>query len=365
MKESKNRNKIRYAVAGLGWIAQEAVLPAFRNTDNSELTALVTDHETKAAKLSEAYGVRSTCSYGGYDQLMASGEIDAVFIALPNSMHADFSVRAARAGIHVLCEKPLASNSLECETMIRTAEEHGVRLMTAYRLHFEPGNLKVVEIVESGQIGEPRIFDSVFSQQVQAGNVRLRKDLAGGPLIDMGVYPINAARYIFRDEPIEVIAFGGNNGESRFSEVHEAASAILRFPGDRLATFTCSFGAAGFDTYAVIGTKGHVRLQPAFDFRFENRLHTNIGGEATDEVISRHDHFGPQLQYFSECILSGRDPEPSGREGLADVRIVDALMESMRTRRPVPLEPFQIDRRPDGQQEFQFPPASPLAIVQG
>src|SRR5690606_29574121 len=116
------------------------------------------------------------------------------------------------------------------EAMIQAAEENRIKLMIAYRLHFEPGNLKVVELIQSGAIGEPRVFNSVFCQQVEEGSSRLSRDLSGGPLMDMGVYPINAARYVFRDEPLEVMAFGANNGERRFREVHEAVSATMRFP---------------------------------------------------------------------------------------------------------------------------------------
>src|SRR5437763_1467557 len=154
--------KIRYAVVGLGWIAQEMVLPAFKNVRNSELTALVTDDPIKADELGEKYQVSQTIGYSGYDGLLRSGFIDAVYIALPNNMHKDYTVRAARAGIHVLCEKPMADSVAECEDMIHASEENQVKLMIAYRLHFEPANLKALERVKNGEIGEPRIFSSVF-----------------------------------------------------------------------------------------------------------------------------------------------------------------------------------------------------------
>jgi len=170
-KPSKT-SKVRYAVVGLGWIAQESVLPAFNNaTKNSELVALVTDDPEKARKLSKEYDV-ATVAYDGYDELLRSGSIDAVYIALPNNLHADFTIRAARAGIHVLCEKPMAPSVEECESMTHACEEHGVKLMIAYRLHFEPGNLKAIERIAGGELGEPRFFSSVFGQQVPEGNIR-------------------------------------------------------------------------------------------------------------------------------------------------------------------------------------------------
>lgn len=359
----KNHRKIRYAVAGLGWIAQETVLPAFQHLSNSELVALVTGDARKARPLAEKYGVQHTCSYDEYDSLLDTGDVDAVYIATPNSLHKSLTVKAAEAGVHVLCEKPMASNGTECEEMIRAAEAGGIKLMIAYRLHFEPANLKAAGVVASGRIGEPRIFTSIFTQQVEEGNVRLRKDLAGGPLMDMGVYPINAARYAFRAEPVEVTALGANNGEPRFQQMHEAASVILRFPGDRLAMFTASFGAAAEDYWEVVGTKGRVRLGPAFDYHAELELTAVIEGKQARETFPRHDQFGAEILYFSRCILEDREPEPSGREGLADVRIVEAALESMRTGRSAAVAPVDITARPDESQKEELPPVEPALIV--
>jgi predicted dehydrogenase len=175
-------SKVRYAVIGLGWIAQEAVLPGFRHaTKNSELVSFVTDDSEKARKLGNEYGVTTTVSYAGYDALLRSGSIDAVYIALPNNLHADFSVRAAQAGVHVLCEKPMARSVEECERMTHACDDHGVKLMIAYRLHFEPGNLKAIEIVNGGEIGEPRFFTSTFGQQVhQRGTVLIPRRTGRG-----------------------------------------------------------------------------------------------------------------------------------------------------------------------------------------
>lgn len=128
-------------------------------------------------------------------------------------------------------------------------------------MHFDPANLEAIRVVNSGEIGEPRVFSSVFCQQVEEGNVRLKKEFGGGPLMDMGVHAINAARYLFRSEPQEVIAFGANDGEPRFREIHEMAAAILPFPGERFATLTCSFGASPIDTFQVVGTKGDLRMR--------------------------------------------------------------------------------------------------------
>lgn len=355
--------KVRYAVVGLGWIAQEMVLPAFKPAKNSELTALVTDDPIKAEELGEKYQVSQTMGYSGYDGLLRSGFIDAVYIALPNNMHRDFTVRAARAGIHVLCEKPMADSVAECEEMIHACEKNDVKLMIAYRLHFEPANLKAIELVKNGEIGEPRIFSSVFSQQVADGNVRLKRGMGGGPLMDMGVYQINGSRYLFQAEPFEVFGIGANSGDKRFSEVHETATGILRFPGDRLAVFTCSFGAATADAYQVVGTKGELRLEPAFDYHTSYKLTTKINDKDKESSFDQVDQFGAEIEYFSTCILNNAEPEPSGYEGLADVRIIEALLESMRSESPVTLAPFEKKSRPGEQHKFKKAPIEPEELI--
>ena len=358
-RERSEAEKVRYAVVGLGWIAQEVVLPAFKNAKASELAALVTEDPTKAEDLKEKYDVPRTTGYEGYDDLVRSGSVDAVYIALPNNMHKDFTIRAARAGVHALCEKPMADDVAECEEMIRAAEQYGVKLMIAYRLHFEPANLKAIELMKSGEIGEPRIFSSVFSQQVAEGNVRLKRGLGGGPLMDMGVYQINASRYLFQDEPVEVTALGANSGDPRFSEVHEMTASVLRFPGDRLAVFTCSFGAAGADAYQVVGTKGELWLKPAFDYHADYKLRLKVNGKEKEISVDKVDQFGGEIEYFSRCILEDSEPEPNGYEGLADVRVVEALLQSMRSGHPVKLGPFEKAQRPGEEQKMEKSPVKP------
>jgi len=259
------KKKVRYAVVGLGFISQDAVLPAFVNAkSNSELRALVTNDPVKARKLGRTYNVPHTYTYENFDLCLKSGEIDAVYIALPNAMHRAYAVAAANAGIHVLCEKPMALDEVECHAMMGAANDNGVKMMIAYRLHFDSANLRAIETLRSGKIGKPRLFTSTFSQQVTPGNIRLDRDLGGGPVWDLGVYCINAARYLFQAEPQEVFAFAAtNNNDERFREVEESVTAALRFSDDRLATFSCSFGAADASTYQVVGTKGYLRADPA------------------------------------------------------------------------------------------------------
>ncbi|MUG91152.1 gfo/Idh/MocA family oxidoreductase [Scytonema sp. UIC 10036] len=346
-------NKVRYAVVGLGWIAQETVLPAFAQAENSQLVALFSEDPFKREELGKQYGVK-TYSYEEYDNCLRSGEIDAVYIALPNHLHCDYTVRAANAGVHVLCEKPMAVTEQECEQMIRAAIDNNIKLMIAYRLHFDKANMQAVEIINSGKIGDSRIFNSVFTQQVVEGNVRLEPiSNGGGTVYDMGVYCINAARYLFQDEPIEVLASSASKGEKRFDEADEMTSAILRFPGERLATFTSSFGAAPVSTLQVVGTKGDLRMDSAYSYQGELKQQITINNETQEQSYPAGSQFAAEIVYFSDCVLSGQNPEPSGEEGLADLRIIRAIYTSAQTGQPVQLGEFKRQHRPSARQIIQ------------
>ncbi len=357
--------KVRYAVVGLGHIAQVAVLPAFGHASrNSVLAALVSNSRTKLKKLSRRYRIEPTYTYDEYEDCLKSGEIDAVYIALPNSMHAEYAIRAAQAGIHVLVEKPMAVTEKECLAMIRAAQKHRVKLMVAYRLHFEEANLKAVQLVKSGKLGQPRFFNSAFALQVRPGNIRTKADLGGGTLYDLGIYCINAARYLFQDEPREVIAYSAARDDPRFKNIDEMTAAVLRFSRDRLASFTSSFGAADVSSYEVVGTKGHLRLDPAYEYAFPLKLHLTIDGKTRTQTFSKRDQFAPELLYFSDCILQNKDPEPSGLDGLADVRTIEALYRSAKIGKSVKLRPVTKRKRPSLKQENRRPPVAKPALVQ-
>jgi glucose-fructose oxidoreductase len=360
------QQKVRYAVVGLGHIAQVAVLPAFAHAaENSELVALFSDDPEKLEKLGRRYKVNHRYSYDRFEDGLAGAAVDAVYIALPNHLHRQYTERAARAGVHVLCEKPMAVTEEDCLAMIRTAEENEVKLMVAYRLHFEEANLKAIDLVQAGRLGDPRLFNSVFTMQVKEGDIRLNpRELGGGPLYDIGVYCINAVRNLFGAEPMEVVAFSANSGDPRFRDCEETTSAILRFPGrERLATFTCSFGAADVSTYRVAGTKGELVMDPAYEYAAELKQRVTINGRTRERTFAKRGQFAPELISFSECILTGAAPEPSGWEGYADIRVIRALYRSTDTGQPVTLEPFSKHDRPTLDQELRRPPVKQPELV--
>jgi glucose-fructose oxidoreductase len=354
--------KIRCAVVGLGHIAQAAVLPAFEHAENSELAALITGNPAKDRELSHRYRVNAY-NYDDLEKAVEKERIDAVYIATPNILHREHTERAARAGVHVLCEKPMATTQEDCEAMIAAAEENNVKLMIAYRLHFNDANLYAIRMAQSGNLGEVRYFGSLFGLQVKEGNIRTRKALGGGTLFDIGIYCINAARYLFRDEPIEVVGLNASNCEKRFEEIEEMTGALLRFPGERLATFICSFGSADIAEYELVGTKGHLRLENAYEYRGELKCITTVAGQKNEKVFKAGDQFAPELVYFSDCIVHDRAPEPSGKEGLADVRVINAIYESAELGQAVRIAPVPKKRRPEERMKIKRPPVEKPELV--
>jgi predicted dehydrogenase len=356
---------VRYAVVGLGYFAQAAVLPAFSRLKNSKLVALVSGDKKKLDKLGAKYKVPNLLGYDDYDDFLQSGQVDAVYIVLPNHLHCDYSVRASQARVHVLCEKPMAVTEEECLRMMAAARESGTKLMVGYRLHFESATLTLVDAVRAGKLGDPRLFDSAFTMQVKENNIRThRSTLGGGPLYDIGIYCINAARSVFQDEPSEVTALMARRlDDPRFREVEEQIAAVLRFPGERLATFTAGFGAVPVSRFQVIGTKGYGRLDPAYEYAEGLRLEMHWGSRTMRRSFKKRDQIASEILYFSDCVLRDQQPEPSGAEGLADVRVIEALQRSAAAQRTVELAPVGKSERPNvGLDTFVAPHGMPELV---
>jgi predicted dehydrogenase len=360
-----SRTPVRYAVVGLGHIAQVAVLPAFAHARrNSKLVAVVSDDRTKKREITRRYRLDHAFSYAQFEDCL--NEVDAVYIALPNSMHAEYTVRAAKAGVHVLCEKPMAVTVQECQRMIAACRRTRVKLMIAYRLHFEALNISAMEAARGGQLGQLKFFASSLSMTVRRGDIRTKRAYGGGTLYDIGVYCINAARNLFRAEPTEVSALSINSGLKSLAEIDETTAATLRFGDDQVATFVTSFNASDVAAYRIVGTKGHLHADPAYEYAEGLEYRLTIDGKTRTKSIARRDQFAPELLYFSDCILKDTQPEPSGEEGLQDVRIVEALYESARRQRPVKIPRFEKHVRPTSRQRISRPGVKkpPLVKVQ-
>ncbi|WP_093284587.1 Gfo/Idh/MocA family oxidoreductase [Verrucomicrobium sp. GAS474] len=351
----KKAKKIRYAVMGLGWIARDAVLPAFVHAGrNSELVTLFYHHPSQAA-FGTQYGLEKVYSYKDFERGLREQRVDAIYLALPNHLHREYTLRAAKLGVHVLSEKPLAVTSADCRAMIAGCRKHGVKLMTAYRLHLERGNLTAIRWASSGKLGQIRFFNSYFTMQVKPGDIRTKKEWGGGTLYDIGIYCINTIRSLFRAEPTEVFAASVEGSGRRFGDVDELSSCVLRFPGNRIATFTTSFSSDPENAYELFGTKGHLRVDNGYAFPGPSTHRVTIGGKTATRTFGAHDQFGPELLYFSDCILHDRTPEPSGEEGLIDIEIIEALLRSARLGRPVKLKTTVKRTRPDLRQLIESP----------
>jgi predicted dehydrogenase len=348
---------VRYAVVGLGHISQAAVLPAFSHaTDNSRLVALVSGEPVKRKRLSKRYRVPA-CPYEAYGSLLRSGTVDAVYIALPNDLHKRYVVQAAEAGVHILCEKPLAVTYREGIEMIQSAQKNRVYLMTAYRLHFERMNLTAIRYAKSGQLGELRFFTSTFSRNVKEGDIRLQSARGGGSIYDLGVYCINAARYLFGDEPVGVFAAASFRKDRTGRSVEETTSVVLRFSKDRFATFISSVDAASTGSFTLVGTKGSLFANPAYDYADDLRLSITVDETTHEHVYKQRDQFAAELIYFSDCIRRHRAPEPSGQEGLCDLRVIEAVYKSAKGHRWIALPRLRLSkmRRPTLHQNIQRP----------
>ena len=342
------------AVIGQGHFAQAAVLPAIDQLEDVELTALVSGSDHKLHELGAMYGVKTLAHYDDLDALLAAGKVDAVYIAVPNDMHAEMTMVAARHGVHVLCEKPMAPTEAECMQMIRVCEQRRIKLMIAYRLHFQAANLVAVEIARGGELGDPRIFSSTFTMQVRDGNTRVQARRGAGPLYDIGIYCVNAARYLFRSEPAEVLGLKFAGRDHRFTSVDEAFAVTMRFPHERVAQFTCSYGAHDRAHYELIGTEGMLTLDNAYEYTQDMTM--RVSGKHGDKTrtFEKRDQIAGEIEYFARCVRDNIDPEPSGWEGLADVRILQAIHQSTRFGRAVPIEPILRPQRPTLGQEIDI-----------
>ena len=318
--------KVRYAVIGAGWISQEAFLPAVAQTGNAEVVALVSGSPEKARRLADFHRIPQVCPYEQFDALAASGALDAVYIATPNSSHAAWAERAAKHGLHLLVEKPLATTEAESIAMVDAAARAGVFLATAYRLHNDPGTLQAMALLRDGAIGDPRVFSSNFCFQIAAGNHRLDAGHWGGPLQDLGVYCVNAARHAFGGEPLSAQAVAeGDPADARFASVAAGLSATLRFERGRVASFYVGFGSEAIDEYTVLGTKGRLTLRGGYLFSAGRSLELTRDGRTERIELPHTENFSGMVAYFSDCILARTPPAVGPGEGLADMRALLAI----------------------------------------
>jgi len=332
LKAQTPGKKTGYAVIGLGRIAGH-FLPACGMTANSQITALVSGHPDKARTIAAQYNVPSTSiyNYENFDEIAHNPAVDAVYVALPNSMHAEYTIRAAKAGKHVLCEKPMATNVADCEKMIAACKAANVKLMIAYRCHYEPTNLKAIEIIRSGALGQVQAIESPFGFNISPGEWRLSKTMAGGgPLFDVGIYSLNACRYLTGEEPEHIAAYASTiDKDGRFKEVEENVAWTMRFPSGIVASCTTTYGANMPGYFHVYGSKGWLRVDNAFVYEGLH-LTAEYGGTKIDELNPARDpsHFVAEAGHFSHCVQNNLQPQSPGEEGLKDMGYITQIYKS-------------------------------------
>ncbi len=327
--------KVGYCVIGLGRIADH-FMRGVQPSSTSQITGLVSGHRDKAERIAAQYGVpkSSIYNYEDMDKMRDNKAIDAVYVALPNSMHAEYTIRSAKAGKHVLCEKPMSTSVSDAEAMVAACKAMNVKLMIAYRLHYEPTTLRTIKLIRDGAIGTVQSIISANGFNIAAGEWRTTKALGGGgPLMDVGIYSLNAARYLTGEEPAGFTACVSTiDHDGRFDTVEENTAWTMKFPSGVLASCNTTYGASMPGFYRVYGSKGWLEVGT---FGYEGlrlRASYSTGGKGApntviDDVNPEKDpmQFTRQADHFSECILKNQTPNTPGEEGLRDMEYIQAI----------------------------------------
>jgi glucose-fructose oxidoreductase len=328
-----------YAVVGLGNLARNAILPAFLRSKNSKVVALVSRDRKKASELSKKF--KASAAYGAseYDDCLARSDISAVYVVTPPGCHEEFTVRAAEAGKHVLCEKPLAATVVQSEGMVAACRRNGVLLMTAYRKYFEPSTLYLKSLVKSGALGRidtiHTSFSEIYNPKITPKWMVDASQAGGGPLMDLGVYCVNTSRWIAGENPIEAVAQSWKHDRRRFANVEEGMTFRLHFPSGLVVQGSSTYSAAMSSFLFVQGSKGWVSLSPAFPYDEVRHLASKIAGRAINRHFQVLDEFVLEIDAFSDAIVKKKPVEPDGVQGHRDMIILNAIYESAKTHKPV------------------------------
>lgn len=321
--------KLGYAILGLGYYATRIIMPRFVECEHSRIAALVSGTPEKLKTFGAQYGVpdNSLYSYETFDRIIDNPAVDIVYVITPNSLHRDFVERAAKAGKHVMCEKPMATSVADGEAMIAACKRAGRKLMIGYRSRFQSHNIEAIKLVRNGAIGPVRTVVADHGFTIGDPNQwRLKKALSGGgSLADIGIYSLNAARYLTGEEPIAVNAVESTDrSDIRFKEVEDIINFQLLFPSGATANCVSAY-SVNVNRYRVSGPKGWVEIEPATSYGGQ-AIRTQLNGQiASREPAPAKSQFAGQLDHLSECILTGADPIVGGEEGLKDLKIIKAI----------------------------------------
>jgi predicted dehydrogenase len=349
-------DRVGFAIVGLGRLSLDQILPAFGKTKLCKPVALVSGDPSKARKVAAQYGIKASAIYGydNFEQIAHRPDVKVIYIVLPNSMHAEYTIRSAKIGKHVLCEKPMAVSVSECQKMVSACESANVKLMIAYRQQYEPVNREIVKMVRSGKLGTLRSFVATLTQnQEDPKQWRLHKSLAGGGCLpDVGLYCLSASRFWSGEEPSEVVGqIVQPSNDPRFAEVESSCNFMLRFPSGFLAICNTGYAAHRSSFGRIEGSDGWAQLSPCFGYNGLKLQYNKLLEEhATDfqPAIAEMDQFALEMDHMASCVTTGRKPHTPGEEGTHDIRIIEAIYESAHTNRPVAIpQPSAPTRGPE------------------
>jgi predicted dehydrogenase len=328
---------VGYAAIGLGTIS-DIFMRACANSKTAKITALVTGHpDTKGKKYAAMYGIPETSiyTYETFDRIADNKAVDAVYVGLPNSMHREYTVRAARAGKHVLCEKPMAISSGECEAMTSATRNSNLLLMCAYRVHYDPTHLEAKRIVDSGALGQLQAFEGAFGFNAQPHQWRLTKQYGGGgSLMDVGIYPLNEIRWLANEEPSEFTAVAAtrDHNSGRFAEVEQTLAWTMKFPSGIVASLSSTYGEDMPGFLRIHGDKGSLEITNAYSYQGVHLA--NLGGPTPIDLTTQGEqtfHFQLEAEHFANCIRTGAEVRTPGEEGLNDLLAIESIYKAAGT----------------------------------
>ncbi len=320
--------KMGIALVGLGWYSTDILAPALQETEIAYLAGIVTGTPSKEKIWAAKYNIpeKNIYNYENFDEIAANPDIDIVYVVLPNSMHKEFTIRAANAGKHVICEKPMAVNAQECREMIDACEKNNVGLSIGYRMQYEPFTQEIMRLGQEKEFGEVlHISCGGAFRNNNLSHWKWDKVMGGGSMMDMGVYPLQAARYSTGMEPVSVTAQTFNTREATKGLADEATTFQLQFPNGAVANLSTGFHA-NYNFLKVRAERGWFELEPFSGFR-------NIKGRTSSGELSFPDVNQQATQMDEDAIsfAKGERPRVPGEEGLKDMIVVDAVYESIKT----------------------------------
>lgn len=321
---------LRWGILGCANIALRAMLPAFELSRTGRVAAIASRSETKAREAAERFAIPR--AYGSYAELLADPDIDAVYLPLPNHLHRDWTIRAAEAGKHVLCEKPFALNSREAKEMAAACERSGVLMAEAFMYRHNPRYAKIREMLNRGDIGDIRAIHAAFTFDASriGDNYRFYPAMGGGALYDVGCYTIHAARLLLAAEPeaATVLAFMS----PEHGDVEMMASGLLEFPGRVALTFQCGMWAAPQNMLRIIGTDGSVEVPSAFLSKGQTTFTVSCGGGKREIELPLGNDYVAQIDAFGDALSAGRPYRYDPMDPVRNMEALEACLASARER---------------------------------